>query len=94
MSAQLYGRRTAHNPNSTPSAERVYDFVDGQVVENRSIVATLCSVIAAQGASLTCTRCQNPDEPIAAIVIVESMEQAWLACAECSRELPRARLID
>lgn len=98
MSGRLHERRAARhfnhgNHGEAHAAER-HDFVDGEVIEDRSIVAQLCSVIAMQGAPLACSRCGTTDEPIAAIFIVESVQSAWLACAQCWRKLPRARLVD
>jgi hypothetical protein len=70
------------------------DLLDGEVIEERSMVVQLCSMMAAEGVTLACSRCSSVDEPIAAIVIIESVERAWLACAECWRKLPRTRLAD
>jgi hypothetical protein len=95
MSGRLYERRAGrhlYRGGGLPS-ER-HDFVDGEVVEDRAEIAQLCSIVAGQGAALACSRCGNADEPIAAIVIIDSIQSAWLACAECWRMLPRARLVD
>ncbi|HJU28190.1 MAG TPA: hypothetical protein VJ718_03410 [Candidatus Binataceae bacterium] len=98
MSGRLYERRAGRHFNHVNrGADRLpegHDLVNGEVIEDRSIVAQLCSEIAAQGVQIACSRCGVVDEPIAAIVIVESVQSAWLACAECWRKLPRARLVD
>jgi hypothetical protein len=69
------------------------EFIDAEAIEDPADVAALCAGIGSAGGLLVCNRCDDPEEPIAGILLIASIEQAWVLCASCWRELPWEGLI-
>ena len=38
---------------------------------------------------LICDRCQDPDEPLAAMLVIDAIDETLALCGTCTRELPR-----
>lgn len=94
MPDNFSGRASGHDKTDEAGMPAPHELINGELIEERSMIVQLCSMLAAQGAALACSRCGGEDEPIAAILIVESAESAWLACGDCLRVLPRVRMAD
>ena len=78
--------------------QKLYDMqaeelVDGELIDHRAAVVAACAFIAAAGVPAICTRCQDCDEPIAAVLLLEADERAWLLCGPCRRRLPCAGIV-
>lgn len=69
-------------------------FVDGELIEDFAMVSLLCDAMRLTDESRLCNRCQDESEPIAAILMLEADEKAWLLCGPCLRDLPREGLVD
>jgi len=62
-------------------------FVDGELIEDCDTIVRLCHAMRCEDEP--CYRCHDDSEPIAAILMLDEEEKAWLLCASCVRELPR-----
>jgi len=69
-------------------------FVDGELIEDSAMISFLCDAMRLADESRSCNRCQDESEPIAAILMLEADEKAWLLCGPCLRDLPREGLVD
>jgi hypothetical protein len=66
-------------------------FVDGELIEDSDTIRRLCHALRCEDEP--CYRCQNDSEPIAAILMLDEEQKAWLLCASCVRDLPREGLV-
>jgi hypothetical protein len=66
-------------------------FVDGELIEDCDTIRRLCHAMHCEDEP--CYRCRDDSEPIAAILMLDEDEKAWLLCASCLRDLPREGLI-
>jgi hypothetical protein len=60
--------------------------VDTQLVTPAAIEALLAS---REEDDLICDRCLDPDEPLAATMMVEAIGLTFALCGACARELPK-----
>lgn len=66
-------------------------FVDGELIEDCDTIRRLCHAMRCEDEP--CYRCRDESEPIAAILMLDDDEKAWLLCAACVRDLPREGVI-
>jgi hypothetical protein len=64
------------------------DLIDIEVMVDREGLAALSAVICSEGQLLVCHRCRDVDAIIAGIVVMREVEQAWVLCGPCLREIP------
>ena len=64
------------------------DLIDIEVMVDREGLAALSAVICSEGQLLVCHRCRDVDEIIAGIVVMREVEEAWVLCGPCLREIP------
>lgn len=67
------------------------NFVSGELIEDGNIVRRLCQVMHCEDEA--CYRCHDDSEPIAAILMLDEDEKAWLLCGSCVRDLPREGVV-
>ena len=59
--------------------------VDAQPVTPAAIEALLAS---REEDELICDRCLDAEEPLAAMLVIEAIDQTFALCGTCTRELP------
>jgi hypothetical protein len=64
------------------------DLIDIEVMVDREGLADLSAVICSEGELLVCHRCRDVDAIIAGIVVMREVEEAWVLCGPCLREIP------
>jgi uncharacterized CHY-type Zn-finger protein len=64
------------------------------LIEDSAAIGLLCEAMRFGAEAQCCNRCHDESEPIAAILMLEADEKAWLLCGSCLRDLPREGLID
>jgi hypothetical protein len=60
--------------------------VDTQPVTPAAIEALLAS---REEDELICDRCQDPEEPLAAMMRIDAIDETFALCGTCTRDLPQ-----
>ena len=63
--------------------------VDIELIEDRARLSDLSAMASSEGEMLVCHRCNDASEVIAEIVVIPEVEEAWVLCGDCWREIPQ-----
>ena len=63
--------------------------VEIELIEDFLKVAALAAAVRSIGKTLVCRRCQNEDEVIAGVLVIDAMDEQWELCGPCWREMPQ-----
>ena len=66
-----------------------YPLVEIELIEDSLQVAAIAAARRRTGEMLICQRCMKADEVIAGVLVIDAMDQQWVLCGPCWRELPQ-----